>query len=99
MPNVPASYGTPFEFIALCLTCQVNICSHFLQLPRKGKLKWTIYKHEPDKNKKCPSVVVCRLSPIVCSASSAYTGLCRGLKYLLNVRYIRKTSWRTNLRY
>ncbi len=25
---------------------------------------------------------------VLCSASTAYTGLCRGLKYLLKVRYI-----------
>ena len=42
--------------------------------------KWTIYKHESDKNRKCLSVC-CYLWP-------TYTSLCRGLKKLLKVPYI-----------
>ena len=36
--------------------------------------KWTIYKHISNKS--------------VCVLVSAYTSLCRGLKYLINIRYI-----------
>ena len=42
--------------------------------------KWTTYKHVSDNSKKCLSVV-CVLAP-------AYISLCRGLKYLLKVKYI-----------
>ena len=41
--------------------------------------KWTIYKHISDNSSSSSSI---------CSASTAYTSLCRGLKYLLKVRYI-----------
>ena len=48
--------------------------------------KWIIYKHISDKSKKCLSGI---LSIVVdCVFTPAYTSLCRGLKYLLKVRYI-----------
>ena len=40
-----------------------------------------LYKHESDKNERFLSVVV------VCSASTAYISLCRGMKYLLKIHY------------
>ena len=39
-----------------------------------------IYKHVSDGN--------FGFLPVVCNASAAYTRLCKGLKYLLKVRYI-----------
>ena len=62
----------------------------FLPYPEKGpKPKWTIYKHVSEHSKKCLSVILelCLLF-VVCSASAAYTRLCKGLKYLQKVKYI-----------
>ena len=48
----------------------------------------SIYKHESDNLRNfCLSVGIMSVF-VVCSASTAYTGLCKGLKYLLKVRYI-----------
>ena len=64
----------------------------FLQLPKKRS--WTqmdqLYKYVSDKkNMNCLSVVNFGTTlSSVCSASTAYINLCRGLKYLLEVRYI-----------
>ena len=46
-------------------------------------------KNISDKSKKCLSVGNFRILSVgVCSASTAFTSLCRGPNYLLNVRYI-----------
>ena len=83
--------------LQFCFTFIVNLCRQFLRFLKKGsRPKWTIYKHVLDNSKKCLSVVVVVVVVVVivvvvgvlCSASTAYTGLCRGLKYLLKVRYI-----------
>ena len=73
----------------------VALCSYyFCNFRKKGpRPKWTIYKHVSDNSKKCLSVGNFGILSVVvvgvlCSASTAYTGLCRGLKYLLKVRYI-----------
>ena len=66
--------------------------------------KYTIYKHKSDKSKKflyvshfgILSVIVFHLSSVICrhlpifSSSTAYTSLCRGLKYLLKIQYFIK---------
>ena len=50
--------------------------------------KWTIYKHELDKNKKCLSVdnfgILLSLDYRV---PAAFAGLCKGLKYLPKIQY------------
>ena len=72
------------------LTFQVNLCFPLFCNFRKKvpRPKWTIYKHKSDKNKKCVSVGNFKILSVTCSASAAYTSLCRGLKYLLKVGYI-----------
>ena len=60
----------------------------FLQLPEKTpRPKCTIYKHVSDNSKKYLSVGNFGILFVVCSAYTAYTSLCRGLKYFLKVRY------------
>ena len=56
---------------------------------RKGpRPKWTIHKHESDKIKKCLSVGNFGiLSVVICSASTAYINLCKGLANLLKILY------------
>ena len=67
-----------------------NLCfNNFCVSRKKGpRPKWTIYKHESDKNKKCLSVDNSGILFVVCSEFTAYTCLCRDLKYLLKVGYI-----------
>ena len=62
----------------------VNLCSHYFCDCRKERP----YKHESDN--KCLSVGNFGILSVVvvCSASTAYTSLCRGLKYLLKIIYI-----------
>ena len=57
---------------------------HFCDCQRKGpRSKWTIFNNQKsDKNKKCLSVVVN-------NASIAYTSLCRGLKNLQKIFYLK----------
>ena len=51
--------------------------------------KWTMHKHVSEKSKKCLSVGNSEiLYVVVCVLALAYTSLCRGLQYLLKVRYI-----------
>ena len=47
-----------------------------------------IYKHISNKSKKCLSFDNSGILSVVCLCPSAYTSLCRGLKYLLKARYI-----------
>ena len=51
-----------------------------------------IYKHVSDNSKKCLSVgnsgILSVIVVVVCVLAPAYTSLCRGLEYLLKVRYI-----------
>ena len=50
------------------------------------------YKHVSDNSRKCLSVgnfrILFDVGLSVCDASTAYTSSCRGLKYLLKLRYI-----------
>ena len=67
----------------------VNVCSHYFYNFQKKVLDL----NGPDKNKQCLSVRNFGIQSavivvVVCSAFTAYTSLCRGLKYLLKVRYI-----------
>ena len=66
-----------------------NVLTIFVTSRKKGpKPKWTIYKHESDKNKKNLSVgYLGILSVVVCCGPIAYTSLCRDLKYLLNITH------------
>ena len=50
--------------------------------------KWIIYKHVSDESKKCLSVGNARILSVVCEQSPAFPSICRGLEYLLKVRYI-----------
>ena len=86
----------PFAFLfeTECRTklLKETLCSHyFCNFQKRGpRLKWTIHKHVSDNSKKNSylSVGNFRILFVVCSASAAYTSLCRGLKYLLKVRYV-----------
>ena len=66
----------------------VNLCYHYFATARKKgpRLKWTIYRHKSDKNKK--SLYVSNfgiLYVVVCSKSTAYTSFWKCLKYLLKI--------------
>ena len=71
-----------------CFTFQVNLFSHYFSSFRKKGLrpKYTIYKHESDKNTKCLSVSNFRILSfviiiVVCDAPT--TAYVKTLKYLL----------------
>ena len=65
----------------------------FLLLPDSKVLdpNRPIYRHESDKNKKYLSannfVFLSVFVVVICSASTSYTSLCRGLKNLLKIPY------------
>ena len=55
---------------------------------KSSRPKWAMYKHELEKIRNACLFVISEFCITVCSASTAYTRLCRGLKYLLKVPYI-----------
>ena len=73
----------------ICTSILLNVTSVMLtantlnqcQSPRP---KWTFYKHVSDNSNKCLSVgnFGILFVVVVCSTSTAYTSLCRGLKHL-----------------
>ena len=92
MPNVTAGYGRFSDSIAFFGYFSVTLCSHYFCNFRKKVLDPNgpyISTFQTILRNFCLSVISeFWLSSVVCSASPAYTGLCRGLKYLLKVRYI-----------
>ena len=84
MPGLnSACSGPPFWITYIVTQCSHYFCNFKEKMSYRSK--WTIYKYVLDKSKKCLSVsnfeILCS---VVCSASAAYTSLCRGLKYLVN---------------
>ena len=85
------SYNTYYLPLFLGYTFPIILCSHYFRdIQKKGRRpKWTIYKHVSDKNKTCLSADNFGILSVVViySLSTAYTSLCKGLKYLLKVKY------------
>ena len=71
------------------VTFIVALCSHnFCNFQKKNVLDPNgPYMFVLDNSKKCLSIDNFEIPSVVCSASAAYISLCRGLKYLLKVRY------------
>ena len=70
-----------------------NFTYNFTTSRKKGpRPKWTLYKHEPDKNKKCLNVGYSGILEFglssICVLAPTYISSCRGLEYLLKVQYI-----------
>ena len=69
----------------VCLVLVYISVNLFLQLSERNVL-------ESDKNETCLSVgnlgILSVIVPVACSASTACTSLCRGLKYFLKIPYL-----------
>ena len=76
-----------FYFFGLLFKRIYVILTIFTIFGKKGpRPKWNMYNHESVKNKKYLSVSSYEIVS-ACSASTVYTSLCRGIKYLLEVMY------------
>ena len=81
---IPQSNNACYKKAMFRVNFQVTICfNYFCNFRKKGpRSKWTIFKDVSDNSKKCLCVGNFRILSVVVDS------LCRGLKYLLKIKYI-----------